>query len=571
MKQNIFEIRQRTEDLMVQAMEIWRTSDKSEQLEGLQNDPIFRLLLTAIAYQANEQDAELEQLKTDIMQELENQMTFDDAGKALPATAVVKTAPIKSVGSLDVGSHLVFSIGSDTKYLFEPLLSTRVYNINVGKVAQLDGRRWLVSLDFGKYPVRNLKGFAFVIANPMFHGLSVSMADNGMELPLIAPWDYANLPMSDHFSFDNMIYNRSCGYSGLGGLDSFTDYCALDVFAQQNVRYYVVDDMADFEETLKIDLLFEFEGLSHGFVFNSDTFHINTIILANVGSASATLSRSMPIARLTGMTADKSRQRQFVHMLRPAADQMYADGKVMVRRIGADRFNRGRLVKLLFNLYTKFTSDLYAFQNISTKDTNTIMSNIRKNIIDLLRVETKEGTVPAEGVYAVLRNKDRVETSMEVNYLVTSGAAVNTLLKRTTKFDTPQELDAAQTEQICNPTEGMDEIHDPQTLKQMKRYALATGGRIVTQTDIKLFCQTELAARYGVVNDLIRLIRIERRHVNIGTFHTYEIVVKIEITSNIYTQQAFAAKEVAVETYLQRMIEVRMSGIYPVKVELELV
>ena len=49
---------------MAEAVEIWKRSDKSEQLEGLENDPMFRLIMSAIAYQANMQDADLEQLKT---------------------------------------------------------------------------------------------------------------------------------------------------------------------------------------------------------------------------------------------------------------------------------------------------------------------------------------------------------------------------------------------------------------------------------------------------------------------------------------------------------------------------
>ena len=93
----------------------------------------------------------------------------------------------------------------------------------------------------------------------------------------------------------------------------------------------------------------------------------------------------------------------------------------------------------------------------------------------------------------------------------------------------------------------------------------------MTENDIKLFCQAELMARFGVVHDLIKSIRIQRRHRIEGTFHTYEIFVKINITSNIYTQRAFAAKEASVETYMQKMIEVRMSGIYPVRVEMTLV
>ena len=49
MKQNIFETRQRTEELLQQAVTIWQQSVFSEQLEGLEQDPVFTLLMTALA------------------------------------------------------------------------------------------------------------------------------------------------------------------------------------------------------------------------------------------------------------------------------------------------------------------------------------------------------------------------------------------------------------------------------------------------------------------------------------------------------------------------------------------
>ena len=570
MKQNIFEIRQRTEDLMAEAVEIWKRSDKSEQLEGLENDPMFRLIMSAIAYQANMQDADLEQLKTEVLQEFEQQLTFDDAGKALPATAVIKTALTNKVSSMPVDSNTVFYIGSDNKYIFEPLLSTRVFNVEVKQISQLDGRRWLVSLDFGNFPVTNLKGFSFVISNTMFHNVSTSIADNGMELPLVAPWDYSNLPMADHFSLDNIIYNRSCGFSGVGGMESFTDYCALTIFGRQNLALFIVDDMDDFEPKTTLDLLFEFDGISHGFSFDEDTFHVNTILLANVGKSAVTLSKTAPVARLTGYYGNGANMKQFVQLLRPSDDQLFADSEVTIRKMAADRFNKGRLSKLLFNLYTKYTSDLYAFQNIGVRGGDNIVSSIRATIGELSRMLSKDNQTVSEGVYAVLKNREKVDTSLEVAYLTTDGSSVNTVLKKDTKFNMPQEFDMEKTVQICEPSEGMDELRSEQALGALKRYALATGGRIVTESDIRLFCLAELMARYGVVRDLIKSIRVRRERIDQGTFHSYCIMVDIVITSNIYTQRAFAGKNASVESYLQKMIEVRMSGIYPVKVLLEL-
>ena len=50
MKQTIFENKQRAEELMQEAIRIWRSSDHPDQLEGIEQDPVFSLLLTALAF-----------------------------------------------------------------------------------------------------------------------------------------------------------------------------------------------------------------------------------------------------------------------------------------------------------------------------------------------------------------------------------------------------------------------------------------------------------------------------------------------------------------------------------------
>ena len=63
MKQTIFETRQRAEELIHEAINIWRQSDMNDSLEGLEKDPVFSLLMTALAYQMNELVTDMEAMK----------------------------------------------------------------------------------------------------------------------------------------------------------------------------------------------------------------------------------------------------------------------------------------------------------------------------------------------------------------------------------------------------------------------------------------------------------------------------------------------------------------------------
>ena len=48
MKQTIFENRQKADELIQEAIRVWRGSDHPDQLEGIEQDPVFSLLMTAL-------------------------------------------------------------------------------------------------------------------------------------------------------------------------------------------------------------------------------------------------------------------------------------------------------------------------------------------------------------------------------------------------------------------------------------------------------------------------------------------------------------------------------------------
>ena len=69
MNQKIFETQQRADELLREALAIWRKSVQNDFLEGIEDDPIFSLLMLATAYQENRFDSELEHLKTEVLDE----------------------------------------------------------------------------------------------------------------------------------------------------------------------------------------------------------------------------------------------------------------------------------------------------------------------------------------------------------------------------------------------------------------------------------------------------------------------------------------------------------------------
>ena len=566
MKQTIFETKQRAEELLREAFNIWRQSDDNDKLDGLENDPVLKLMMTALAYQTNESTSDLESLKTEVMEEFAQLLTPYEIGHAVPATTVVETALMDSVSETEVDAQNAFTLNG-TNFTFLPLLRTRLLNAKVKSIIRMDGRRFKVSIHFNS-PIKDLSGFAFAVDSLDFQDLSVSIRDQ--QLPLIRPWDYSELPLQDCFGLDTILYNRSQTYEASA--------TCLDLFARQNIRLFVIKQHTPTRflatETDVVDLIFEFSGISDRFVFAIQHLFLNPIVLVNAQLHQTTLSSQTPIARVAGYDKDEDHVNlQFLHAVRPSEEQLYGNSLVEVRKVAADRFNQGRLVRLLNALIARYHSDFYAFQGLQGFSGDKTMQTLQETLTRLMEMVKKDQLRQVPGVYLLLRNLRLIESgkgSVDVSYLTTSGAGVNASLNADSTFTVPGGMSAAQTRQIAHPVMGRDEMTEEAALASLSRYYIATNDRIVTPADIKLFCYNELLTRYGIVRDMVRSLTVNRRQQKDRHSCGYEIVVEITLADNPFVRRSFAEKVSRVEILMQKMIEVRSTNIYPVVVTLNI-
>lgn len=566
MKQTIFETRQRAEELLREAFNIWRQSDDNDKLEGLENDPVLKLMITALAYQANESASDLEAMKSEVMEEFSQLLTPYEVGHAIPATAVVETALQDSVSELEMEAQSTFMLNG-TNFTFLPLLKTRLLNAKVRSIIRIDGRRFRCTIHFNS-PVKDLSGFAFAVDSVNFYDLNVSIKDQ--QLPIIRPWDYSELPLQDCFGLDTILYNRSQTYEASA--------TCLDLFARQNIRLFVIRNHTPAKflptETDTVDLIFEFSGISDQFVFDKQHLSLNPIVLVNAQLHQTTLSSQTPITRVAGYDKNEDHVNlQFLHAIRPSEEQLYGNSLIEVRKVAADRFNQGRLVRLLNTLIARYHSDFYAFQGLQGFSGDKTMQSLQEILTRLMDIAKKNQLQQVPGVYLLLRNLRLIESgkgSVDVSYLTTSGAGVNASLHADSTFSVPGGLNASHTRQIANPVMGRDETTEEAALASLSRYYIATSDRIVTPADIKLFCYNELLTRYGIVRDMVKSLTVNRRQQIERRSCGYEIIVEIVLTDNPFVRRSFAEKASRVEILMQKMIEVRSTNIYPVIVTLNI-
>ena len=559
MRQNIFNTRQRAEEIIKEAVAIWQRGFNSEQLEGIEQDPVFSLFMTALAYQANEIDNEIEQLQEEILDELTRLLIPYEKTHPLPATALVEARLDDRIPELTLDQRCGFIL-PDTDYTFIPILKTRAINAEIQSVVRIDNRRWKVGLKL-KGAVKQLSGMTFLVGNPHFHDLKLYA--NGAMLPLVKPWDYSDLPLNECFSIDNMVYNKSLTYQASNTW--------FDLFAQQNARLFYIDSHKGSDRPFdRLELTFEFIGIDEQFTFDKEQLSLNATILANVAQRSVTLSAAAPIARLSS----EGNKQQFLHLIAPDDNQLYPEVPVEIRRVATDRFNAERLARLASTLVSRFASDYYAFQKIEALREGRVMEqfyNLLKKISEGLSRSSSEW---ASSLYLLLRN-DRgfhpKEMSLRVNYLTTDGSAVNAGLNAKSTFAPLANNYIQSVRLLASPMPGYDEIRNKNAQENLARYYMITNDRIVTPADVKILCYNELERRFGITSEMIAGIKVKQAQKAERHHYGFETQVYISLTENAYIKRNFTDKIPMTELILQKMIEVRSTNVFPLVVNIEVV
>jgi hypothetical protein len=121
---------------------------------------------------------------------------------------------------------------------------------------------------------------------------------------------------------------------------------------------------------------------------------------------------------------------------------------------------------------------------------------------------------------------------------------------------------------IAPPMMGSDEISTQAGSETMLRYYMLTSDRIVTPADIKVFCFKELMMQYGISNNMVKRIRVNKRQTLDRQTGGYEILVEVVLADNSFIRRNFADKLPAAEILLQRLMEVRSTHVYPIQVSI---
>lgn len=533
------------------AISIWRQSDSAEALEGIEDDPVFKMMINALAYESNEIDADINKFRQDIFEDFSSMLMPYGIGGAIPSTVAVTMMPQPGIASVRMSDSVDFVING-TSYSMIPLLESVVFNLTVASLRRLDGRRWALSLDFPT-SVSDLSGLTFAIGGAEFSGLKLFSEDG--EVALVSPWDFADMPYSGCFSFDGMLFNHTPIYN--------PSNACMDLFARQNLRLFYVRSLKLPQAASHLELVLEFEGVDTSFVFRSDNFIPNAVILVNAKCKDVTLDSMNPVFRLED-------NKSLMHLIRPEDDQIFGNTKVLVRRVESDRFNEAALIKLFRFLINRFNTDYYAFMSYNESEIDDLMTKLRMMVEHLSRSLEEKAENKTAGVYLILGDTSKKkQLSVDVHYVVTDAENCNAFLNQNTKFIAPDTVEEGSIKIISTPVPGFSDLSFKTGKMERARYYMSCNDRIVTPADIKVFCYTILMSRFGVTREMIENVGVSRIQ-DSSSATGYSIAVNIELKDSRFIKD-LASGISSARTIIEKMLSVRSTGIYPIRLDLKIV
>ena len=539
-------IQRRVAELSNKVLSIWALEGKWEKdnpnapLYGMERDPLVNLLLTALAYQELQIEADINRFRSGMVDELEEAMLPYHLTKA--ASAIVMMSTAKAKGNPErcvVGDGTSFTLRKEsfrerTTINFCPLFESNIIGATVTGLEQLPDGRWKLTLAMEDEKA-DLGGVGFFFKDMAFDNLVMRMGDK--EINLIKPWEYDRFPMSPDFSFWSMAYNKSLLFG--------TNEQWFDLWAEQPMQYYMVEPYdAVVLPQGTVELILDFVGLRTTNIGTGNVC-INSFPVVNVNKRSFALTPSEPIVKIAD---DKD---YFLNLV-GQPDTIGEADKFILRRYGCERFGFSELLRLADTLQKRNSTDFYAYQEISALKDGEKMRKLKVLLKDILN-DIRGEVMPKSGVYALLKGDAQIEVSIPLKALYTDGSRANGVESGSVVLEAPSDFDLGQTCVLTTSMGGRDEVVNTDERRMLSHYYALTNDKLVTRSDLKSFCVKEL------------------RRYNIGV-NRIEVLNTAEGTRNVVAYVSGVNPELdlsAIAQRIQRLIDVHSSGLMSVTVTIQ--
>lgn len=498
---------------------------------GIMNDPVSKLMVTTLVYQAQKIKDDIARIPERITERLCSTFVPKNKIDAIPALCLVRPSvkPKRDVLPHRIidGTFFSYKISAKQSLNYYPLFKslilpyTRQYQVTPHGLRSDKG---LTEIRFGKKgqvwigleissEIETFQHVSFLIKNSggllpkriaVSNGtvdLSFSSANKFDEISMVEPFD--SQQMSAGFLETVSIWRRTINGGESNRLviitDSLIDRDAFKCRAYPKVfqQFLESNDLDQFDNNI-LWVLFDF-GADYEVPTDIEIVP-NTIPVVNVSINNVTLTQSSPVSKLT--KNDGSFFLSVVETPLASQNQGFSTNgdEFVIRDFDTSCYNPETLYKDVRNIYNHFIDDYHAFIDYhglkdgeSIRSLREMVNRIGKSVISTPEIKNRYD----EGTYA-MRNVNLSSQSgpIKISYLTTFGRLGNS--PRAGDF-MENKKDAGLSKEVSVVTDadcGEDKA-DADQMYEMLRYYTLTADRLFTKMDIDAFIRLQLLKEFG--------------------------------------------------------------------------
>lgn len=543
---------QNVNELLDRAIEVWRREgldprDSDTEFYNLQNDPLTRLLLGAVLHQTDLIRDDIDSFKDDVVERYVDLGIPSYLLQPIPAIGMMQTGKSHKVGlenqmptRLDASiSFQVLPRGSQSKIplQFVSLLEVSVYDVEVHTVEKIGKRRWRLEIE-ERESLMSLNGLSVYLPNAA--GCSqIRLFSNGRMLEVANVDEFEKLPLVAPF-LRGMRFSKST--TQCATLQNLYDSICCCVST-----YCVVGENATPVQLVRsngcLELEMELVGAPDELVIDKNDILLNCVPVMNVEICQASLSQSNPICRLD------LNGKQFMSV---ATEE--DTGIVAVRSIGTERLSINIWQHRMNGLIDSFDSE---YNVIKSAVDERIVEMMRQHLLEM-RCSMEERTVGEDVVYMIL--KDKNIPSVDIPWLATQGEDANGMGLEAVVTVSSAELDDAKTYFVTDTKGGRNAVTNKERRHYLMQYYQQSRDRIVTKSDIVIFCRHKLSECFRIGTAELVGITLRPDIVNTSDgFYERVLVVDIKIRRGVVDVES-------AQLAMERMIQFRTVGTSVIRV-----
>ena len=539
---------------------------EGEELRISKSDPVAKMMLVALAHQADEIERKMDSSIDRLANRFANEVLMNSPYSPQPAISLLKIGNGKEYTPYNIDEKVTFTL-KNAKCNFRTLIPTLIVP---GKVVGMyangvlhfpyeqpiahqmgdilhNGEIWIAYEAASEIDTFN--GVTFALNHPLSASNQIQASIGKVKYPISLVIDEDQNLLSDNFMLaeywkQHLINHRLWLYR-FGKSESDMPIVTSDMPGW-------LYDMFDHETLSRLSskryIWINVSGIDTTSIPLDSHIELNCIPVANYDIGSVKLSYTEPIKQLD----NPKNGSQFLDIIpEPGMAEDF-----FVRDFDVNQYDNSRIAEDIINLYRHYVDDYYAFVDSNSLNDGAVLRNLRMAMVQVSDAmsEVTKTQKTFNGTY-IVRNPHNSNQPIVIGYITTQGGRGN-LLKAGTQLSS-SFAGCGDVIALTDAVGGRNKITGPIGKRELAKFIANSNDRLYTEIDIIQYCKVEFLRVFG--DDISRHlnISIKRNTIEIDNHIEIRQIVFIEINSERYFK---VCQELNLSQYLHISIQLRCNN-----------